>query len=202
MPEDFRTRLAAALAAGRPRDAPPGAGRAAAVLLPVVGGPEPSLIFTVRSDALPSHKGQISFPGGGIDAADATPEAAALREAREELSLDPADVAVLGRLDALETFVSGYVVTPVVGWIDEPPALRPNPSEVVEAFAVPIAELTDDIRADPGTSVDGRPYPTEAWIYNRYVIWGVTARILRTFLTLLAESGLAPAPGGVAPPAS
>jgi 8-oxo-dGTP pyrophosphatase MutT (NUDIX family) len=202
MPEDFRTRLAAALAAVRPRAAPPGAGRAAAVLLPVVGGPEPSLIFTVRSDALPSHKGQISFPGGGIDGADATPEAAALREAREELSLDPAAVAVLGRLDALETFVSGYVVTPVVGWIDEPPALRPNPSEVVEAFAVPIAELTDDIRADPGTSVNGRPYPTEAWIYNRYVIWGVTARILRTFLTLLAASGLAPAPGGVAPPAS
>jgi 8-oxo-dGTP pyrophosphatase MutT (NUDIX family) len=202
MSEDFEARLARTLASRRPRAARPGAGRLAAVLLPLVGAAEPSLIFTVRTDTLPSHRGQVSFPGGSVDARDASPEAAALREAHEELALEPSEVRVLGRLDAIETFVSGYVVTPVVGWIDRPPALRPNPAEVAEVFSVPVAELTDEIRADPGFSFEGRPYPTEAWIWRRHVIWGVTARILRALLAALAEAGLAESPREAAWPAS
>jgi 8-oxo-dGTP pyrophosphatase MutT (NUDIX family) len=192
MSEQFREALARALATHPPRRAPPQSGRAAAVLLPVVAAPAPALIFTVRTDTLPSHQGQISFPGGAVEASDASPEAAALREAREELELD--GVRVLGLLDSVETFVSGYVVTPVVGWIERPPALTPNPVEVAEVFSVPLAELTDEIRSDPGFSHKGRAYPTEAWIWRGHVIWGVSARVLRLFLQRLAAAGLADAP--------
>jgi 8-oxo-dGTP pyrophosphatase MutT (NUDIX family) len=162
--------------------------------VPVVARPKPSLIFTVRTETLPSHKGQISFPGGAIDATDATPEDAALRETQEEVSLDPRDVRLLGRLDAVETYVSGYVVTPVVGWLERLPELTPNPAEVAHVFSVPLAELTDETRADPGFALRGRSYPTEAWIWEGYVIWGATARILRLFLVRLAACGIGSAP--------
>jgi 8-oxo-dGTP pyrophosphatase MutT (NUDIX family) len=196
MTDDLAETLSAALRTHRPRAAPPGAGRAAAVLLPVIGGPEPSLIFTVRTDTLPSHKGQISFPGGAIDPTDASPEAAALREAREELAMR--EVRVLGRLDAIETFVSGYVITPVVGWLAAAPQLEPNPAEVASVFSVPLRELNEELRADAGFTFQGSSYPTEAWIWGTHVIWGVTARILRLFLERLADAGLGPAPGGEA----
>ena len=168
--------------------------RDAAVLIPVVGGNDPQLIFTVRTENLPSHKGQISFPGGSIDPDDRSPEAAALREAEEEIGLDPASVTLLGKLDALHTFVSGYVVTPVVGWLDAYPELRPNPAEVAQVLRVPVSDLVEDIRSEPGFTHAGQTFPTEAWIWNDHVIWGVTARIIRIFLYRLAEAGLAEAP--------
>jgi 8-oxo-dGTP pyrophosphatase MutT (NUDIX family) len=194
MPADFERRLGAALRSPAPRVAASGSGRAAAVLVPVIARPEPSLVFTVRTETLPSHKGQISFPGGALDPTDASPEAAALREADEELALEPRHVRILGRLDAVETYVSGYVVTPVVGWLERLPELAPNPAEVAHVFSVPLRELTDEIRADPGFAFGGRSYTTEAWIWEGYVIWGATARILRLLLARLASSGLGSAP--------
>jgi 8-oxo-dGTP pyrophosphatase MutT (NUDIX family) len=169
--------------------------RDAAVLIPIVGGPEPTVIFTVRTDTLPSHKGQISFPGGSIDKTDATAEAAALREAEEELGLEVDRWRVLGELDAVPTFVSGYVIAPFVGWTDEPPELRPNPSEVAQVLEVPLHDLVEDIRRPPGFSHGGRTFPTEAWIWHDHVIWGATARVVRIFLGRLAEAGLAAPPG-------
>ncbi len=170
--------------------------RDAAVLIPIVAVPEPTLIFTVRTDHLPSHKGQISFPGGSIDPEDATPEAAALREAQEEIGLDPRAVRVLGRFDDFPTYVTGYVVSPVVGWIEETPELIPNPEEVAEVLLVPIAHLVDEIRRDPGFVEGDRTYPTEAWVWNGHIIWGVTARVVRVFLEHLAAAGLGPLPSG------
>jgi 8-oxo-dGTP pyrophosphatase MutT (NUDIX family) len=195
MAEPFPERLRAVLEArpGRPVDH--GGGRAAAVLLPLIGGVDPALILTLRTDTLPSHKGQISFPGGSIDPRDGSARAAALREAEEELGLSAASVRVLGELDEIETYVSGYLVTPVVGFLEARPRLIPNPAEVAAVLEVPVAELVDEIRAEPGFTHGGRPYPTEAWIWNDNVIWGVTARILRLFLERLAEAGLNPAPG-------
>jgi 8-oxo-dGTP pyrophosphatase MutT (NUDIX family) len=193
--EDFGDRLTAALAARHPQRVEISDARDAAVLIPIVAMPEPTLIFTVRTDTLPSHKGQISFPGGSVDDTDASAEQAALREAEEEIGLDPERVRILGELDTTPTFVSGYVISPFVGWLEEEPDIDPNPAEVAEVLHVPIAELIDEIRREPGFEFGGRTFPTEAWVWKDHVIWGVTARIVRHFLDLLAEAGLATAPG-------
>jgi 8-oxo-dGTP pyrophosphatase MutT (NUDIX family) len=169
--------------------------RAAAVLIPIYPAPEPTIIFTVRSEHLPSHKGQISFPGGSIDPADPSPEEAALREAHEEIGLDPAAVAVIGRLDDMPTFVSGYVVSPIVGFLETRPELKPNPAEVAHVLEIPLEDLVDEIRREPGFSERGRSYPTEAWVWRDHVIWGVTARLLRDLLASLAAVGLTKPPG-------
>ncbi len=194
--DDFERRLRGALQRHRPQRQMIPDARAAAVLIPIVAGPPPSLIFTVRSDTLPSHKGQISFPGGSIDADDPSAEFAALRETREEIGLDPAQVRILGELDSFPTFVSGYVVTPFVGWLEERPELDPNPAEVAALLEVPIDDLNENTRSEAGFLHRERTYPTEAWIWNGHVIWGVTARVIRSFLSLLAEAGLAEPPGG------
>lgn len=169
--------------------------RDAAVLIPIIGAPEPTLIFTIRTEHVRSHKGQISFPGGSIDDTDESPVAAALREAEEEIGLEAARVDVLGELDAFPTIVTGFVVTPVIGWLESEPELRPNPAEVAEVLLVPLAQLSEEIRSEPGFSHAQRTYPTEAWVWNGNVIWGVTARIIRSFLSLVSEAGLGPPPG-------
>lgn len=173
----------------------PGA-RAAAVLIPVVGGDEPSLIFTVRTDTVRSHPGQISFPGGAIDPDDGSPYAAARREAMEEIGLETQAGRFLGELDTFPTFVSGFVVTPFLVWLDDLPELRPNPAEVARVLRIPIKAFSDAIRKDAGFTFRERTYPTEAWIWDGDVIWGVTGRIMRELLQLLGEAGIAPPPGG------
>ena len=192
---DFERRLHSVLKAHPPQHVNLDGQKHAAVLIPIVAVPEPTLIFTVRTDTVRSHKGQISFPGGSIDPEDASAEAGALREGQEEIALDPSMVRVLGELDSFPTFVSGYVVSPFVGWLDEMPDLVPNPGEVAEILMVPVAELVEDIRKEPGFEHAGRSYPTEAWIWKDQVIWGVTARIIRQFLERLAEAGLTEQPG-------
>jgi 8-oxo-dGTP pyrophosphatase MutT (NUDIX family) len=117
--------------------------RPAAVLVPLLRRPEgPTLLFTRRTTRVPTHKGEISFPGGGAaEGEDAV--AAALREAREEVGLDPASVEVLGVMDALPA-VSFYVVTPVVAAVADPPAsFTAEEFEVGEPFEVPLARLLD-----------------------------------------------------------
>jgi 8-oxo-dGTP pyrophosphatase MutT (NUDIX family) len=198
MTGSFEERLSAALQGREPKLWAEAGVRDAAVLIPLVGTPEPTLVFTVRTDTLPSHKGQISFPGGSIDPEDASPEAAALREAHEELGLDPRVVRLLGRLDSVPTFVSGYVIHPFVGWMDELPELTPNSAEVASVMQVPLADLSDEIRSEPGAAHRGRTYPTEAWVWKDNVIWGATARIIRLFLERLASAGLAAAPATAA----
>lgn len=193
--QDFEARLTAALAGHQPHRAEVADARAASVLIPIVEVPEPTLILTVRTDTVRSHKGQISFPGGSVDPGEGSLDAA-LRETKEEIGLDPSLVKVIGELDTFPTFVSGYVVTPFVGWLDEDPKLDPNPAEVAELLHVPLAHLNDEIRKDPGFEHGNRAYPTEAWVWNDRVIWGVTARIMRQFLTILGEAGLIDPPGG------
>lgn len=165
-------------------------------MIPIVAGAEPTLIFTLRTETLSSHKGQISFPGGSIDPTDRSPQVAALRETEEEIGLDPRRVEIIGELDTFPTYVTGYLVTPFVGWLDGAPKLRPNPAEVADVLWVPLAELRESVRAEPGFSHGDRTYPTEAWVWNDHVIWGVTARIIRLLLLRLAAVGLVERPGG------
>ncbi len=197
---DFKRALNDALHLRPGRHVPLHGARAAAVLIPFVEAPDPYLLFTVRTQSVSSHKGQISFPGGSVDAADGSAQAAALREAREEIGLDPAAVEMLGELDSLHTFVSGFVVTPVVGWLSAPPELRLNPAEVSEVLEVPVGELTEEMRREPGFEHGGRTFPTEAWIWRDHAIWGVTARIVRILKYRLAEAGLSDPPGETASP--
>jgi 8-oxo-dGTP pyrophosphatase MutT (NUDIX family) len=194
---DFESRLGATLQERDPDVPHVDGARDAAVLIPIIGSPEPNLLFTVRTDSVSSHKGQISFPGGSLDVADASVESAALREAHEELGIDPGQVRLLGRLDSVPTFVSGYVIHPIVGWLDELPPLQPNPAEVASVMEVPLGELTEAIRKEPGSIHRGRTYPTESWIWNDLVIWGATARIIRLLLERLASADLAAGPGGI-----
>ncbi|HEX2196620.1 MAG TPA: CoA pyrophosphatase [Actinomycetota bacterium] len=194
MSTGFEESLRATLAAHRPARVQVPDARAAAVLIPVHPGPEPSVLFTVRTETVSSHKGQISFPGGSIDPTDESAEAAALRETHEEIGLDPSAVEIVGELDTTPTFVSGFVISPFVGLLRGEPRLTPNPDEVAEVLQVPLADLDDEIRAEPGFAHRGRTYPTEAWIWRDYVIWGVTARLIRLFLGVLAEGGLVKPP--------
>ena len=154
--------------------------RDAAVLIAVVDAPTgPRLILTRRSAALKHHPGQIAFPGGKIDPADATPRAAALREAEEEVGLDPGNVEVLRELPAHET-VTGFTVTPVLARVVAPFAWRPEAGEVDEVFTVPLAHVLDPSNYSVQARVwrgGLRRYYAVPW--GPYYIWGATARILR-----------------------
>src|SRR5882672_1537488 len=111
--------------------------RPAAVLIPVIDRPEPAVLLTLRTE-LPSHPKQIAFPGGKIDPGDATPAAAALREAQEEIGLLPALISPIGYLDLYLTF-SGYRILPTVARVASDYQLTLNQHEVAEAFEVPLA---------------------------------------------------------------
>lgn len=193
---EFLERLKGALAAHPPHRATVPDARAAAVLIPIVAVPEPTIIFTKRTDTVGSHKGQISFPGGSADPGDASMLDTALRETEEEIGLDPSLVTVLGELDTFPTFVSGYVVTPFLGWMNEEPTLIANPAEVAELLHVPVVDLQNEIRRDAGFEHGGRIYPTEAWVWRDNVIWGVTARIVRQLLGILGQANLVEPPDG------
>ena len=154
--------------------------RAAAVLIAIWLRPEGArLILTKRSSHLKHHPGQIAFPGGKVDAGDSGPEAAALREAWEEIGLPPDRVEVLGRLPAHET-VTNYAITPVLGLIRGDFVPVPEAGEVDEVFTVPLAHVLDPRQfVIEGRVWKGQPRRYFAVPYGPYYIWGATARILR-----------------------
>jgi 8-oxo-dGTP pyrophosphatase MutT (NUDIX family) len=155
------------------------ASKPAAVLVPVVDRDPPSVILTVRTADLASHAGQIAFPGGRIEPLDASPLEAALREAEEEIGLDPALVEPLGYLDLYLTF-SGYRILPTVARVEPGYVLALNRAEVAEAFEVPLAFLMapeNHFRHSRDWNGIVRHYYAMPFA-DRYV-WGVTAGILR-----------------------
>jgi len=153
--------------------------RPAAVLIPVIDRPEPAVLLTVRTAALPSHAGQIAFPGGKIDTADSSPLVAALREAEEEIGLDRALAHPIGYLDLYLTF-SGFRILPTVARVEKNFALTLNHSEVAEAFEVPLEYLmrAENYRRKSRDWNGIVRHYYEIPYRNRY-IWGVTAGILR-----------------------
>jgi 8-oxo-dGTP pyrophosphatase MutT (NUDIX family) len=155
------------------------ASRAAAVLVPVVDHPEPSVLLTMRTSDLPSHPGQVAFPGGKIDPHDATPLAAALREAEEEIGLAHELIDPIGYLDLYLTF-SGFRILPVLARVIPNYALRVNASEVADAFEVPLSFLMAPENHKRG-SRDWKGVRREYYEmpFGERYIWGVTAGIVR-----------------------
>ena len=165
--------------------------RPAAVLLLVINHPsQPTVLFTQRTAHLADHAGQISFPGGRCDEGDSGPEATALREAQEEVGIAPDRVGILGRLPEYRT-VTGFAVTPVVGWIEPPMAYRPDPHEVAEVFEVPLSFLLDARNHRHESAMfQGRMRKYWAMPYGERFIWGATAGMLVTFQRIVFGGGL------------
>lgn len=190
-------------------DLTPASARHAGALLLVYPGPHgPSVPLTVRPADLPQHAGQVSLPGGAVDPGEA-PEAAALREAHEEIGVIPDDVRIVGPLSTVWIAVSNFVVHPFVGICERAPAFVPHASEVAELVTVPLSTLReaarwhaalpsgDDPRAHrPGMplTMAGRPCPH--FTTDAHIVWGATAMMLGEFVCLF-DPAHAPGDGRV-----
>jgi 8-oxo-dGTP pyrophosphatase MutT (NUDIX family) len=163
--------------------------KCAAVLLPLIWWKDEwHLVFTRRTETVEHHKGQVSFPGGGCELDESTPEETALREAREEIGLKPEDVRLLGRMNDILT-ITHYRVTPIVGVIPWPYRFRLEMAEVGRVFTIPLLWLTDRSNwDDQPVTPEGFQRPFPVIIYHPYdgeILWGASARITQTFLTAL-----------------
>ena len=159
--------------------------KCAAVLIPLVWqDDEWHLLFTRRTDRVESHKGQVSFPGGACDEGETTPEQTALREAEEEIGLNPGEIRVLGRLTNMIT-ITYFRVTPVVGIINWPTVFRVGEHEVARIFTIPLGWLANPANRWEFT----RPNTTRSLIayhpYDGELLWGATARMTDDFLKVL-----------------
>jgi 8-oxo-dGTP pyrophosphatase MutT (NUDIX family) len=174
-----RDALRAALRTRPHENAPSDIGTAAAVLLALFEQEgEPFVWLVRRTTALRRHGGQIAFPGGKTDPTDPSSLVTALREAREEIGLDPARVDVLGRLDDKVTG-TGFTIAPFVGWILDPFTPVPNPAEVARAFAVPLRTFGEE---------PSGIHPRRGYAASGEWIWGATAAIGRSLARLLEEA--------------
>ena len=157
-----------------------------AVLVPIVKGENGlELLFTKRSETVEHHKGQISFPGGATDASDLTPADTALRESFEEIGLDRSAITIIGVMDDLRT-PSGFVVTPVVGFIELLPTLRINTEEVAQVICIPLEKFFDDaLRRSDLRERDG--IKIEVFFYDVWEepVWGATAFFVNQLVSLL-----------------
>ncbi len=172
----------------RPRKPEPGeSARRAAVLVPILLAPEGArILYTLRTDALRDHAGQISFPGGSPEPGDGSLLQTALREAEEEVDLRPDMVEVIGELEDVYIPPSRFLVRPFVGLLPPEAGLILAPEEVEAIFSVPLEELTS-----PGTlkkvvwEREGRPYEVPVFAVGGYEIWGATAAMTAGLLARL-----------------
>jgi 8-oxo-dGTP pyrophosphatase MutT (NUDIX family) len=171
----------------------PGARDAAVLVAMFDVDDEAHVLLTKRPETMPSHRGEIAFPGGKREPEDRTLVDAALREAAEEVGLDPAAVEVVAELDRIGTVATAFTITPFVGLLDHVPELRPDPVEVVDAFAVRISDLLlPETYREETWDLFGAPRPMAFFELPGETVWGATARILTRLLTLLTGTALEP----------
>jgi len=153
--------------------------RSAAVLVPIVERAEPTVLFTLRTDHLPTHAGQVCFPGGRVHDDDRGAVATALRETHEEIGVTPDHIEVLGFLDPYDTG-TGYSVIPVVGFVHPDHRLAPNMDEVAEVFEVPLEFLLDPANRalKQRARANGAMMETYEIAFGRHTIWGATAQMV------------------------
>jgi 8-oxo-dGTP pyrophosphatase MutT (NUDIX family) len=192
MRPDLPKRLRELLASHAPRLQSEWKAQPAAVLVPLYQEQGTwHVLFTLRTDTVDVHPGQVSFPGGRIESGDPGPEQAALREAEEEIGLQPSDVRLIGRLDPLLT-VTQFRVEPVVGTVRWPYPLRLNRREVALAFGIPVPWLMDPANLDVDErEVPGGGPPVPVYFFRPYqgqVVWGATARITLGLLEHIREA--------------
>jgi 8-oxo-dGTP pyrophosphatase MutT (NUDIX family) len=160
----------------------------AAVLVPLVLRDDGiTVLLTRRTDDLAHHPGQVSFPGGHMDAVDRDAEDTALRETEEEVGLDRQHVQTVGRLDTYKTR-TGFSVIPVVGLVSPPFETTPDPREVAEIFEVPLTFLMDSTNHERHSRVfEGATREFYAMPYNRHFIWGATAGMIVNLYDVLTK---------------
>jgi 8-oxo-dGTP pyrophosphatase MutT (NUDIX family) len=149
-----------------------------------------NILLTRRKDTLVEHSGQVAFPGGRAEPGDRSLEETALREAREEIGLDPGSVHILGRLDSFVT-ITNYILTPVVGHIPWPFPLRLEEEEVQRVFTVPLTWLVDPANHEVRPRILPAPFPSLPVIYfhpyDGEILWGVSAQVTVNLLEFLFE---------------
>jgi 8-oxo-dGTP pyrophosphatase MutT (NUDIX family) len=188
--DTFPERIEAILAQHAPTTIAEWEARPAAVLVPLfLKDGEWHLLFTLRTETVQDHKGQISFPGGRCDPEDPSPLATALREAHEEIGLDPADVTVLGQLNEMYT-VTQYRISPFVGVFPYPYRFHTSAAEIAELIEVPLSALLNPANFEQRNRavLVGPPVPVYFYHVGGYTIWGVTARIVKDFLDKIASA--------------
>ena len=161
--------------------------RQAAVLVPlVVTGDSIDLLLTRRTEHLSSHRGQVAFPGGGVEPEDESLIHTALREAQEEVSLMPEFVDVIGLLDDLPTVTEDTIVTPVVGVVQDTSTLKAEPNEVARIFSIPLTYLIEPTHWRSETHIHrNRSYPLYFLDYDGETLWGLSAYITRQLLDFI-----------------
>lgn len=187
--EPLLTRIATVEAADFTRIPTPDGGRASAVLVLLAEGEsgEPDVLVLQRAETMRSHAGQPAFPGGAADPDDSGPAATALREAAEEVGLDPDTVTVVAELPTLWIPVSNFLVTPVLAWWHQPHEVGPVALDEVRAVArLPVSELVDPANRLRVRHPSG--FVSPAFAVRGMVIWGFTAGVLSTLLDLAGWS--------------
>jgi len=181
-PQSWILDLRQRLSSPPPRRLPPSDLRQAAVLVPLyVDAGELWTVLTKRTDTLPTHRGQIAFPGGAREVGEDA-WAAALRESHEEVGFDPGRVLRLGELDEGET-PAGFRIIPCVGAIPYPYEARPNEGEIAEVFSLPLSAFANPRLVEERTvELDGRKRNLRIYHVGTRQIWGLTARILQNLL--------------------
>jgi 8-oxo-dGTP pyrophosphatase MutT (NUDIX family) len=164
---------------------PPVGSRASAVLIPIFEGPSgPEVVLTRRSQALTNHKGEVSFPGGRVDEGETFIQAA-IREAYEEINLDPLHVQVIGEMSALSTYVSNSHIVPVLAYLEKPPSMSAVNAEVDRVFSVALAELVrDDTYVEEHWGTPPNQHQLHFFHLDDETVWGATGKMLHQLINI------------------